>query len=132
LKSELDAIATPTSMSELVNDTSAWVNRTVVLNGRLDGPIITPGDTNLPYHYELKSDNQTIGLSFPASVNLTSFYSNQYINSATNNGTIRIYFLNSSITVRICGVVIKGETTYGWGMPPTITYYIEAEEVEMA
>jgi hypothetical protein len=65
-------------------------------------------------------------------VNLTGFYSNQYINSATNNGTIRVYFLNSSITVRICGVVIKGETRYGWGLPPTVTYYVEAEEVEMA
>ena len=46
LKSLLDA--TPTTVSELVNDTSIWVNRTVVLEGNINGPIITPGDMILP------------------------------------------------------------------------------------
>jgi DNA-binding transcriptional ArsR family regulator/uncharacterized coiled-coil protein SlyX len=130
--------ATPTTVNELDNDTSDWVNRTVVLEGNLDGPLFTPGDENLPYGYELTSDNQTIGLTFNVNVNLTSFYGNQYQDVATVNltdhsvGSTRVYFLNSSITVRIYGVVKQGVTTFGWNMPSQVTYYIEAEEVEMA
>jgi uncharacterized coiled-coil protein SlyX len=128
--------ATPTTVSELVNDTSDWVNRTVILEGNLDGPLIYPGDMMLPYSYELKSDGQTIGLSFSASVNLTSFYSNQYVDAATINVTnhslssTRIYFLNSSLVVVVYGVVKEGEIIYAvW--PPQVTYYIEVEKVEI-
>jgi uncharacterized coiled-coil protein SlyX len=130
--------ATPTTVTELLNDTSDWVNRTVVLEGSLNGPLFGSGDENLPYGYELTSDNQTIGLTFGASANLTSFYGNQYADVAEVNltnhslGSIRVYFLNSSITVRIYGVVEQGVSTFGWNMPSQVTYFIEAEEVEIA
>lgn len=129
--------ATPMTVTELLNDTSDWVNRTVVLEGSLNGPLFMPGDENLPYDYEFTSDNQTIGLTFGASVNLTSFYGNQYANVAEVNwpnssSVTRVYFLNSSITVRIYGVVEQGVSTFGWNMPSQVTYFIEAEEVEIA
>jgi uncharacterized coiled-coil protein SlyX len=135
LKSLLNA--TPTTVSELVNDTSDWVNRTVVLEGSLYH-VIFP-DVNLPYGYELRSGDQAIGLSFAASVNLTSFYSNQYFTITILNLTdhslvsTRVYLLNSSITVRIYGVVKQGESTWAFdSSSPEVTYYVEAEEIEMA
>jgi hypothetical protein len=135
LESLLDA--TPTTVSELVNDTSVWVNRTVALEGNISGPIITSGDMQLPYGYRIDSNGQGIGLSFSTGVNLTSFYSNRYVDAATFNTTdhgvvsTRVYFLNSSITVIIYGVVKEGEVTYGWGMPLQVAYYIEAEKIKM-
>jgi hypothetical protein len=135
LQEQLNSILNVTT-SLVENDPSALVNKTVVLKGRMDGPIMMPGDMRLPYSYELNSDGQTIRLSFSASVNLTSFYSNQYVDAATINitnhsvGSIRVYFLNSSLVVVVYGVVKEGETIYAvW--PPQVTYYIEVEKVEI-
>jgi hypothetical protein len=97
------------------------------------------GDEWLPYDYQMMSNGEVIGLSFSASVNLNmSFYTNQYTNGALINVTnphifdsTGLYFLNSSITVRVYGVVKEGETIYGWGMPSQVTYFIEAEKVEV-
>jgi hypothetical protein len=118
-----------TTVGIITSDPSAWVNKTVVLEGNVDGPLIYPGDWSPPYDCQLNSSGQVIGLSFGASVNLTSLYSNRYVDATTGNGsTVRIYFLNSSITVRIHGIVKKGEIS-NLG-PPQVTYYIEAEKVE--
>lgn len=112
-----------TTVSIITSDPSAWVNKTVVLKGSIDGPVMTPGDMRLPYAYELSSSGQTIGLSLSASAKLNpSVYTNQ-----SNS-----YVFNSSLTLSVHGVVTKGETRYGWGMPSQVTYYLEAEEVEMA
>jgi hypothetical protein len=124
-----------TTVSIITSDPSAWVNKTVVLEGNLDGPLIMMADAPLPYDYELNSSGQTIGLTFSTSVNLTSFYGNQYFTSATTNMTdqrtytIRVYLLNSSITVRIYGIVREGYQ-YSFNTPEWAVYYIEAEKVE--
>jgi len=119
-----------TTVSIITSDPYAWVNKTVILEGNLDGPIMTPSDLSLPYDYELNSSGQTIGLSFSTSVNLSkSFYSDQYIDAATGNGSsVRIYFLDSSLTVRIYGVGKEGEIHSH--SPPRVTYYIETEKIE--
>lgn len=125
------------AVSTITSDPSAWVNKTVVLEGNLDGPLMMMGDSSVPYDYELNSSGQIIGLSFSASVNLTSFYSNQYFNSATTNLTdhslitIKVYLLNSTLRVRIYGIVREG-FVYSFNTPEIVTYYIEAEKVEMA
>jgi hypothetical protein len=132
--------ATPTTVNEITHDTSAWVSKTVVVNGRINGPIMTPGDMQLPYSYELSSGGQTVGLSLSASVTLNpSVYTNEsdgYTFQWTSNGSVQVPFyvciFNGSLTLSVYGVVKKGETTYGWGMPSQVTYYIEAEKVEMA
>jgi uncharacterized coiled-coil protein SlyX len=127
--------ATPATVSELVNDTSDWVNSTVVLEGNLYGPLIMMGDARVPYDYELSSGGQTIGLTFSSIVNLTVISTlvcgNQPLGTETVNGITRFYLLNGSITARIYGVVKQGEIISAW-VPPQVTYYIEAEEVEMA
>jgi len=126
-----------TTVSIINSDPSAWVNKTVVLEGNLNGPLIMIADSYVPYDYELNSSGQIIGLAFSASVNLTSFYSDQYFNGTTNSLTndslitFRVYLLNSSLRVRIYGIVRKG-FIYVRNTPWLVTYYIETEKVELA
>jgi hypothetical protein len=119
----------------ILSNASAWVNKTVVLVGSMRGPLGMMADAVYADAYELNSSGQTIGLSFSASVNLSkSFYSDQYIDAAPSNGTIRVYSLNSSITVGIYGVIKEGEIVgylNGIEMSSFQYYYLEAEEVEM-
>jgi len=102
-----------TTVSTITSNPSAWVNKTIVLEGNLDGPLIMMGDAPLPYAYELNSSSQTIGLTFSPSVNLTA-----------------VYLLNSSVTVRIYGIVREG-FQYFFNTPENVVYYIEAQKVEM-
>ena len=122
-----------TTINIIKSDPSAWVNKTVVVEGHLDGPELMMPDSSVPYNYGLNSSGQWIGVSFwHTGVNLTSFYSNKYISSSYGNGTtIRIYFVNSSLTVRIYGIVREGYQ-YFFNTPENVVYYIEAQEVEMA
>lgn len=100
-----------TTVGIINSDPSAWVNKTVVVEGNLDGSIWMP-DSPLPYYHELNSSGQTIGLTFSASLNaslnLTSFYGK---------------------TLRIYGIVRKGFQYY-FNTPEWVVYYIEAEKVE--
>ena len=116
-----------TTMGVINGDLSPWVNKTVVREGNLNGPLILQGDTGVPYDYELNSSGQIIGLTFSANVNLTSFYGNQYFNSAT----FKVYLLNSSLRVRVYGIVRKG-FLYGFNTPQFVIYYINVEKVELA
>jgi len=106
-----------TSLLDIVaSDPSAWVNSTVTVEGVLS-LVFFPVSEYAPWNYGLSSGNQTIGVSMSASVNVTALW---------NEG------FNGSGDVRIYGVVEKGEITFtpGWGSPE-VTYYIEAETVEL-
>jgi hypothetical protein len=112
LKEELNSILNGSSSigDIIMRDPSAWVNRTVIVEGILSGLLVFPTFEHSPWDYELSSDNLTIGVSLSANVNTSSFW-------------------NSSGSVRIYGVVEKGEITFTFG-PSEVTYYIEAEAVE--
>jgi hypothetical protein len=98
----------------IMSNPSAWVNKTVIVQGNLIGPFAFPVLEHSPWDFELSSGGHTIGVSLSTSVNMSV-----------------VWMLNSSAPVRIYGVVEKGEiTTTGGVLPSTITYYIEAEKVE--
>ena len=115
---ELYVFKTPmqetTTVSIIMSDPSAWVSRTVTVEGNLyifPFPVIVQS----PYGYELSSDGQMIGVSLSDSVNMSMSLWKQV--------------LNNSASVKIHGVIQKGEiidTAHG----NTTTYYIEALTVE--
>jgi cell division protein FtsL len=104
---------TETSLSIIVSNPSAWVNKTVTVEGTLS-PVVFLSFEYAPWGYELGSGTQTFGVSISTSVNMSAFWN----------------MFNFSGYARIYGVVEKGEITFttGWG-PPEVTYYIEAETV---
>jgi hypothetical protein len=112
LQEELDSILNGSSSigDIIVSDPSVWVNRTVIVEGILSGPLWFPVFEHSPWDYELSSGNQTIGVSLSANVNMNTVW-------------------NSSESVRIYGVVERGEITFTFG-PSQVTYYMETETVE--
>jgi outer membrane murein-binding lipoprotein Lpp len=112
LLEELDSILNGSSSVEYIvmSDPSAWVNRSVMVEGVLSGLIVFPTFEHSPWDHELSSGNQTIGVSLSANVNESTFW-------------------NGSEPVRIYGVVEKDEISFTFG-PSEVTYYIEAETVE--
>jgi hypothetical protein len=95
-----------TPVGDILLNPSAWVNRTVVVEGSLSGPFGHVAEGAPPYDYELSS-NGTIGVLWKGS-------DTQY----------------TSANVRIQGVVRQGRTADGlW--PSVTCYYIEAETVDI-
>jgi DNA-binding transcriptional ArsR family regulator len=116
LQQELNSILNGSlSVGDIVmSDPSAWVNRTVVVEGLL-GMVFFPAFESSPWNYELISGNQTIGVSISTSVNMSAFWG----------------MSNFSGYVSIYGVVESGQFTFtDQQIPPEVTYYIEAETVE--
>jgi hypothetical protein len=111
----------------ILGNPSEWVNRSVIIDGTLDGPLIFPFES-LPFSYELGSGNQTIGVSFDSSVNLNASFRNQ------GPEPWDAFFLNSSLPVRVYGVVQKGydvsESFTGEPPQSSVVYYIEVDRVE--
>jgi hypothetical protein len=95
-----------TSVGDIMLNPSAWVNKTVVVEGNLTGPLGSVPENAPPYNYELNS-NGTIGVFWSGS-------DTQY----------------SSANVRIQGVVRQGTRASGpW--PVLTCYYIEAETIDV-
>jgi hypothetical protein len=95
-----------TPVSDILLNPSAWVNRTVVVEGSLTGPFGHVAEDAPPYNYELNS-NGTIGVLWSRSDTQCS-----------------------STHVRIQGVVRQGKKAAGlW--PILVCYYIEAETVDI-
>jgi hypothetical protein len=115
--SQLNAnnVTTLASINEITLDPSAWVNRTVVVEGKLNGPFAYV--TSIPWYYEL-SVNGTITPQNALGPNCIG------VNLGNKGGAYE------SVNVVVIGVVRKGEIgTIVAGAQPTITYYIEAEYV---
>ncbi len=110
--------ATPVaSINEITLDPSAWVNRTVVIEGKLNGPFMY--FTSISWDYEL-SVNGTIMPQDALGPNCIGVY-------LGNKGGVY-----ESADAVIVGVVRKGEIgTIVVGAQPIVTYYIEAESVVM-
>ena len=96
-----------TSVDEIVSNPSAWLNRTVLVEGNLSGPRLLRHLFS-PWQYNLSSTSASIGVFWSTGV-----------------------ALNGSVVVEVYGVVRK--VTVIESIDPlkaTIVYYIEAEKVE--
>jgi hypothetical protein len=131
--------ATPTTVSEIVNNGSSFVNRTVVLEGNIRLGTSSGDESDNPFcNYELSSSaRDAIGMILGDNVGLNeSFYTNQTVDvptillNSSAHGITKVRVLNSSLTVRVYGVVKEGQArglfNYTW-----IFYYIKAEKVEL-
>lgn len=90
----------------IMNDPSAWVNRTAVVEGNLTGPLVFIPEGAPPWNYELNSNGTTIGVLW-------------------KQGDVY-----DSANVRVSGVVRQGRRA-GGDIPPEIVYYVEAERIDM-
>jgi len=122
LQEQLNSILNgSTSLLNIIaNDPSAWVNRTVTVEGNLDfASFIGLLFVNSPWEFELSSGRQTIGVA------LNSSQYEWFMNNFDKPG-------GGSVHVMIYGVVKQGEfyTTPSINENPFVTYYIEAQAVE--
>jgi len=96
-----------TSVDEIILNPLVWVNKTVVVEGSLSGPMGYIAENAPPWNYQLCS-NGTLGALWP-------------------NSHGHVY---SSTIVRIHGVVRQGTRAAGiW--PISTCYYIEAETIDI-
>ncbi|MGA3291203.1 MAG: hypothetical protein ABSD42_13300 [Candidatus Bathyarchaeia archaeon] len=114
--SQLNAnnVTTLASINEITLDPSAWVNRTVVVEGKLNGPLAYP--TGIPWYYEL-SVNGTITPQDAIGPNCIGV-------DLGNKGSTY-----ESVNAVVIGVIRKGEIGMTTGTQPRVTFYIEAEYV---
>lgn len=119
LQKELNSILNWSSSTTdtIMSDPSPWVNGTVIVQGSLDGPVITPAYESLPYGYEVSFGIYSIGVSLGG--NLANVSSLLFTSSPP---------FEASLPVMIYGVVKKGEASFSFG-PSQVAYYIEAEAV---
>jgi hypothetical protein len=99
--------ATYVDIKEINLNPSAWVNKTVVVEGNLTGPLVFITENAPPWNYELSSNGTRIGVLW----NRDDVY--------------------NSANVRVSGVVRQGRRAGGLLEPPPICYYIEAERIDM-
>jgi DNA-binding transcriptional ArsR family regulator len=121
LQKELNSILNWSSSitEDIMSDPSPWENKTVMIGGSLDGPLILPAYENLPYSYEVSSGNYTIGVSLNAK--LEKIYIQLLLNTSYPA-------LGASVPVMIYGTVVKG-AVYWTGLSSEVTYYINAEAI---
>jgi DNA-binding transcriptional ArsR family regulator len=102
----------------ITTDPSPWENRTVIVEGDLSGILIYPVSEQVPWTNLLFTDNQSIGVLCANA---------KFINMSTISLKQVLFDYGPAI---ICGVVEKGEIYYT-GLPSEVTYYIEADIVEL-
>lgn len=101
-------------IDEINHNPSAWVNRTVLVEGKLCGPSIYIPESVPPWNYELFGPNETIEtLGKQETVAIGVLW----------NGEDQFSFEN----VIVIGVIREGRY-YSWGNTP-VCYYIEAQEI---
>jgi hypothetical protein len=108
--------ATPiASISEINLDPSAWVNKTVVVEGQLSGPYMY--FTAISYDYVLSSNGTKVAFNDDLGLNSIGVD----LGNSIWNGSVNVVIVG---TVRqgIIGTIIMGAQ-------PTVIYYIEAESV---
>ncbi len=94
-------------MDEIALNPSACVNKEVVVEGNLTGPLVFIPENAPPWNYELSSNGTRIGVLW----NRDDVY--------------------NSANVRVSGVVREGRRAGGLLEPPPICHYIEAERIDM-
>ena len=108
-------VAIETSIEEINANRSAWVNRIVVVEGKLCGPSVHIPESVPPWNYELFGPDEKIEtLGKPETVAIGVLW----------KGSDDYHFENTTVV----GVVKKGHWGYLWGEQPTC-YYIEAKEI---
>ena len=102
-------------IDEIKSNPSAWVNRTVVVEGKLCGPSVYIPESVPPWDYTLFGPNETIEtLGKLETVAIGVLW----------NGEDHYAFEN----VKVVGIVREGRWIYFWGEHP-VCYYIEAQEI---
>jgi hypothetical protein len=99
------AAAQKATVEEIMLAPSAWVNKTVVIEGSLTGPLFFAPEVMPPWNYMLSS-NGTIGVLWTGAEYDSAF-------------------------VKVYGVVRKGWVTGILAWPWTTCYYIQAVRVEL-
>ena len=106
------------SVDEIMNDPSAWVNRTVTVEGNFSGPVFFPPFEHSPWNYTLSSDDITVGVSLNTSVIAISGFDN----------------FSGSTPVVIHGIVEKGEDVIenftDRSLETKDVYYIAADRID--
>jgi hypothetical protein len=107
-----------TTVNIIMNDPSAWVSKTVVVEGNISYYInLLEG---MPWNYQLSSNGATIGVSWQGN--------SDFLNGA--NWT-QLAPPNAGVNVRVLGVVTEGQVTPPISGTPTLNvYFIEAETIE--
>lgn len=101
-------------LGEINSNPSVWLNRTVMVEGKLSGPSYYIPEDHPPWNYELFGPNETIEtLGKPETVAIVVLW----------NGEVQYAFAD----VIVIGVVREGRL-YSWGHT-TVCYYIEAQEI---
>ncbi|MGA2768914.1 MAG: hypothetical protein ABSF24_11470 [Candidatus Bathyarchaeia archaeon] len=98
------------SVDEIASSPSAWLNRTVLVEGNMSGPsLFLQPEMFSPWQYNLTSASAHIGVFWSTGV-----------------------ALNGSVPVKVYGV-IKEVTVFSSLQPPvsSIVYYVNAEKVEL-
>jgi hypothetical protein len=108
--------AIATSIGEINSNPSSWVNKMVVVEGKLVGPMGFIPEATPPWNYELLRSNETvetIGKKGTVSIGILWNYMDDY------------HFENT----RVVGVVREGHWLYLYGERP-VCYYIEAKRID--
>jgi len=109
--------AISTSIGEINSNPSAWVNKMVVVEGKLYGPLVFIPESMPPYNYKLYGSNETIEtIGRKGSVSIGVLWNGQH---DPNFGSIK----------RVVGIVREGRWLYLWGERP-VCYYIEARRID--
>jgi DNA-binding transcriptional ArsR family regulator/outer membrane murein-binding lipoprotein Lpp len=116
LQEKLDSFKNATSSvgDDFISDPSAWVNKTVVVEGSIE-----PAYSYFaawPWNYELSSSGTFIGISWQGN--------NDFLFNGTN-------WVNTGVNVLVAGVVTEGQVTYLMNGNHTYNaYFIEAESID--
>lgn len=126
LQEELQGIlnATASAQNLILSNITEWVNRTVMLEGVFDGPLINLVSEYLPYNSQLTIGNQTFGTDVNDKLfsEISPFLFSNFGNSS---------WATNSLPVLIYGVVKEGVAGNINPFPGTswTVYYIEAEGI---
>ena len=103
--------ATVGTVDDMTLNASAWLNKTVVVEGKLAGPVIPFPEKVPPYDYELFRYNET------------SYASTVFIGVLWNSSNL--YDLTNVLVIGVIRFVVGGDEFHTGG------YFIEAESVPL-
>jgi hypothetical protein len=108
--------AIETSIGEINSNPSAWVNKMVVVEGKLCGPMVFIPEAMPPWNYKLFGSNETIEtIGEKETVNIGVLWNGKGDYNMENT--------------RVVGVVREGRWVYLYGERP-VCYYIEAKRID--
>jgi hypothetical protein len=109
----------------VISDPSAWVNRTVMVEGNIS--FYFSYFTSFPWNYQLSSNGATIGVSWQGN---SDFLNGANWTQLPATSGVRVLVL-AAVHVLVLGVVTEGQVNYLLNGTHTLdVYFIEAETIE--